>query len=211
MKFSPLLSQLLHASKREQFACLWFVVVFATVFGCTPSARDVRRSDVFYERCRVLRATDPGNEALCFQDWLRHYARAETGTRIAYAEERVHVADPAAHDVLEMATGEEEVSDVEVSTDQPPVTQITEPPTAHATARATGLRESETSDARTLRYQEGASRRTERLRTAPSSAHGCAYCGPQYEACFPRCASPLQTGCRSACRSQERLCRRGCF
>lgn len=195
---------------RKNLVAFWSLSV---ALGCGPSARDVRRSDAFYERCRVLRDTEPQSEVQCFEDWLREYSEAQPATRIAYAEERIHVADPNAHAVLEMATGEEgsAATDAHTVHEAHPVSGVVETsPSESPTSRRTSLRPEESGDEQTARYQQGTARRSQRHRVL-ANARGCSHCTQSYGACADRCGETLSGACVESCRLQARLCAHGCY
>lgn len=182
-------------------ACLVLTVGLA---GCGPSLRRVRLADEYFERCyagdRDERYTDTARRS-CWDGWLADYTVGQSDERISHARERLLMLDSESSALVELATGEGELSSASegVPLESAPVVVLT------ATAVDADL-ENEVPREETPELR--ARHRPSRPRTI--TTHCDETCTPAWEACVDACAD-RDRGCFNACRMRLRTCASGCY
>ncbi len=174
--------------------------------GCGPSLVQVRLADQYFERCyagdRDPRYSDVERRG-CWDAWLADYTIGQSDERMSHARERLLMLDPQDSAMMELATGELEMTSAEsegLPVESAPVVVLTRAATG-TIAPTEGSPREETPELR-ARHRPSIPR--------ASTARCDSTCLPPWEGCVDACTA-RDRGCYNACRLRFRTCAAACY
>ncbi len=159
--------------------------------ACAPSLRMLHRSNEVFEHCYAtdLQADqETPAKAACWSDWIDNFTEGQSPDRIAYAQRR---RESLAHNEA-----------------SPSLDPVAEPASDATAVDASSDRDAALDAGTPAAVQTSAPRPFE----APRGNVACgATCDPAYQRCAARCSNEHPGPCRTACDTEFRTCREGCY